>query len=86
LSKAYSLLDIKSVNTGLDVQKISQNKFKITDKVTNHEPIEVNLVYHQSADGKLMLAWDLIVETAKHDHLWSVRIDALNGQLLEKMI
>jgi hypothetical protein len=20
-----------------------------------------------------MLAWDLIVETAKHDHLWSVR-------------
>jgi hypothetical protein len=33
-----------------------------------------------------MLAWDLIVETAKHDHLWSVRIDALNGQLLEKMI
>jgi hypothetical protein len=32
-----------------------------------------------------MLAWDLIVETAKHDHLWSV-IDALNGQLLEKMI
>jgi hypothetical protein len=84
LSKAYSLLDSKSANISLDVKKISQNKFKISDKVTSHDPIEVNLVYHQSVDGKLMLAWDLTFETAKHDHMWSVRIDALNGQLLEK--
>ncbi|MDG2431434.1 T9SS-dependent M36 family metallopeptidase [Flavobacterium sp.] len=84
LSKAYSILGITEVNTSAAVEKVSQNKFKINDKVTNHEPIEVNLVYHQAADGKLMLAWDLTIETPKHDHLWSVRIDALNGALLEK--
>ena len=84
LSKAYSLLGILAPNTNGGAEKVSQNKYKIDDKVTNHDPIEINLVYHQSADNKLMLAWDLTIETPKHDHLWSVRIDALTGQLLEK--
>jgi hypothetical protein len=84
LSKAYSLLGILAPNTNGGAEKVSQNKYKINDKVTNHDPIEINLVYHQSADNKLMLAWDLTIETPKHDHLWSVRIDALTGQLLEK--
>ena len=84
LSKAYSLLGILAPNTNGGAEQVSQNKYKINDKVTNHDPIEINLVYHQSADNKLMLAWDLTIETPKHDHLWSVRIDALTGQLLEK--
>ena len=84
LSKAYSLLGITDANSSTAVEKVSQNKFKINDKTTNHEPFEVNLVYYQAGDGKLMLAWDLTIETPKHDHLWSLRINALNGALLEK--
>ena len=84
LSKAYSILGVLAPNTIGGSEKVSQNKFKINDKITNHDPIEINLVYHQAAEGKLMLAWDLTIETPKHDHLWSVRIDALTGQLLEK--
>ena len=84
LLNAYSLLGITTTNTSIVVEKVSQNKFKINDKFTNHEPLEVNLVYHRSGDNKLLLAWDLTIETPQQDHLWSVRIDALNGQLLEK--
>ena len=84
LSKSYFLLGIESTNAILDVEKVGQNNYQIVDKVTNHEPIKINLVYHQAVDGKLMLAWDLAIETPKHDHFWSVRIDALNGELLEK--
>ena len=84
LSNTYSLLGITPPNTSTVVEKVSANKFTIKDGVTNHDPIEINLVYHQSADNKLILAWDLTIETPKHDHLWSVRIDAMNGLLLEK--
>ena len=84
LTKAYSQLGIANTNLGFIAEKVSQYKYKINDKDTNHQPIEANLVYHQSANNNLILAWDLIVETPKHDHMWSVRVDALNGNILEK--
>jgi hypothetical protein len=32
----------------------------------------------------LKLAWDFTIHTSTHDAIWSVRIDALNGKILEK--
>jgi hypothetical protein len=43
------------------------------------EPVVANLVFHQSADGGLKLAWDFTIYTPTQDHIWSVRIDALTG-------
>jgi hypothetical protein len=37
-------------------EKISQHKYKITDNIRNHGPIEANLVYHQAASDNLPLA------------------------------
>ncbi len=84
LSRAYSQLGIANTNSASVLEKVSQYKYKISNKLTNHEPTEVSLVYHQSAENNLILAWDLTVETPTHDHMWSVRIDALTGVLLEK--
>lgn len=84
LAKAYVLLGITNVKLPSAIEKVSQYKFKISDKATNHDAVEANLVYHQAADNNLILAWDLTVETPTHDHMWSVRIDALKGLLLEK--
>jgi hypothetical protein len=41
--------------------------------------------FHQS-DGvvDLILAWDFTIYTPSQDHIWSVRIDATDGKLLEK--
>jgi predicted aconitase with swiveling domain len=84
LFKAYLQLGITNTNPNFTAEKISQHKYKITDNIRNHGPIEANLVYHQAASDNLPLAWDLLFESPNHDHMWSVRIDALNGKLLEK--
>jgi hypothetical protein len=46
--------------------------------------VAANLVYHTTKAEDLILAWDFTIATPSHDHLWSVRIDALNGSMLEK--
>jgi hypothetical protein len=84
LTKAYFYLGI-TANTSFAVLKESGlNKFKIINSLGTDEPINAALVYHQANDNKLVLAWDFTIHTPTHDHLWSVRIDALNGQMLEK--
>ncbi|MBU0940450.1 MAG: T9SS-dependent M36 family metallopeptidase [Bacteroidetes bacterium] len=84
LSKAYLQLGITNTNSASAVEKVSEYKYKISNMIANHEPTEANLVYHQSVENNLILAWDLTVETPAHDHMWSVRIDALTGVILEK--
>ena len=46
--------------------------------------VAINLVYHQANDGTLRLAWNFTIHTSSHDAIWSVRIDALTGKMLEK--
>jgi hypothetical protein len=57
LFKAYLQL-ITNTNPNFTAEKISQHKYKITDNIRNHGPIEANLVYHQAASDNLPLAWD----------------------------
>jgi hypothetical protein len=54
LFKAYLQLGI--TNSNFTAEKISQHKYKITDNIRNHGPIEANLVYHQAASDNLPLA------------------------------
>lgn len=84
LSKAYFLLGMTHSDSFSIIEKSGENKFKISNGIGLEEPVDANLVYHQAKDGSLMLAWDLTIETATHDHIWSVRVDALNGSMLEK--
>jgi hypothetical protein len=48
------------------------------------EDIPVRLVYQPMPDGSLRLAWDLNIQQMDGAHWWSLRVDALNGQLLER--
>jgi hypothetical protein len=52
----------------------------------SQEEIPVRLVYFQADAQNLRLAWDLnILPHGKGDHWWSLKIDAINGDLLEKL-
>jgi hypothetical protein len=42
------------------------------------------LVYHQAASDNLPLGFTF--ESPNHDHMWSVRIDALNGCLKKCLV
>ncbi len=48
------------------------------------EDIPVRLVYQPMKDGTLRLAWDLNIQQMDGAHWWSLRVDALDGQLLER--
>jgi hypothetical protein len=83
LLKVYSSLGIIQIEPLRIIEKNSGTKFKITSGLNTKEPINANLVYHQASNGKLILAWDLTIETPIYDHIWSVRIDAQTGGLLD---
>lgn len=44
--------------------------------------IPAKLVYQRQADGKLHLAWNLIIEPLTAQHRWDLRIDAVTGAIL----
>lgn len=75
-------LDIKATSSNEVIDQTNPKKVKISNG--NLDPITANLVYQQTEDGKLALAWDLTIDVAGHQHLWNVRIDAKNGTLLDK--
>ena len=84
LTKAHFQLGIAVKNHFTVSKHLELNKFKISNGLGNGEPVSANLVYHQSAENKLILAWDFTIHTSSHDHIWSVRIDAITGKILEK--
>ena len=84
LVKAYFHLGITTNTTFSVLDKLGSHKFRISNGTGTEEPVIGTLVYHQAKDNKLVLAWDFTIHTPIHDHLWSVRIDALNGKMLEK--
>lgn len=84
LKQAYTKLRIAPIKDFELLETISVNKYKISNGLAIAEPVVANLVYHQTKEENLILAWDFTIYTPKHDHIWSVRIDANNGNLLEK--
>jgi subtilisin-like proprotein convertase family protein len=74
------------------IQKIKQkgNQEKSTSEIVfgggdlSARDIPVKPMYQLDEKGNLRLAWDLSIEEPGGTNWWSVRIDAFNGQLLDK--
>lgn len=47
-------------------------------------PIPVKLVYMPQANGNLRLAWDLSLEMSTSSDYWSIRMDAITGEVLDQ--
>jgi hypothetical protein len=84
MAKAYFSLGIINTDAFRIIEKNGSNKFKISNGIGLEDPVLANLVYHQAKSGSLILAWDLTINTPEQDHIWSVRIDATSGKILEK--
>lgn len=48
-------------------------------------PIPARLVYQSDADGDLRLAWNLEIEEVSERHWWNVTVDAVTGELLDRI-
>jgi len=84
LTKAYTELGLTSSEPFSILENSSQYKFKISNGLGIEEPVVASLVYQQMKNKNLQLAWDFTIYSQDHNHIWSVRIDALSGKLLEK--
>ena len=84
LNSALTQLQIQNSGTHEIIEQISTKKFKISNG-NSLDPIPANLVYYQNLEnGQLILAWDFTIDVPGHQHMWNVRIDASNGQLLDQ--
>lgn len=63
---------------------VSTQEFVLNTGDVSLENVPVRLVYAATEDGALKLAWDLSIHTTSGDHWWSVRIDAVSGEIIEK--
>ncbi|MET0760676.1 MAG: T9SS-dependent M36 family metallopeptidase [Flavobacterium sp.] len=84
LSKAITLLEISNSGSFQIIETKSPKEFKISNGILVEDPIAAELVYQLTEDNKLKLAWDFTIYTPGFQHLWNVRIDALDGKILEK--
>jgi hypothetical protein len=83
ITSAYSRLGIKTPISFTIVETISDKSFKLSDGF-QEDLISGKLVYQSIKDDKLILAWAFQFYSPDGKHLWDLRIDALNGVILEK--
>lgn len=66
------------------VIKSENNKFKLSNGVLTEDLVSAELVYFPNQNGDLILTWNYEFYSQNTQHLWKVRINAANGELLEK--
>jgi extracellular elastinolytic metalloproteinase len=83
ITSAYSHLGILVPASFSVVETISNKSFKISDGI-QEDRISAKLVYQSTADNGLKLAWAFQFYSPDGKNLWDLRIDALDGTILEK--
>jgi len=61
----------------------SDKEFIYTNGSISQVNIPVRLVFSQTLEGNLRLAWDLSIHTTDSKNWWSVRVDAVSGEVLD---
>lgn len=82
LNKAFESVNESNSNNQI-IETISNNEFKISNGNLTEDPIIAELVY-QPMGETLRLAWDYSFYTQDYKHLWSMRVDAVTGTILQK--
>jgi hypothetical protein len=82
LQKGFLALNITPISCDI-IENISASEFKISNGNLTEDPVSAKLVF-QPINNMLKLAWDYTFYTQDYKHLWSIRIDAVNGNLLEQ--
>ncbi|MCX7548449.1 T9SS-dependent M36 family metallopeptidase [Xanthomarina sp. F1114] len=84
LENAASQLNLGNVQ-GLELISGKGNEFVYNGANVSQTNIPVKLVYSYSEElGELKLAWDLNINALNGKNWWSVRVDAVSGQIIDK--
>ena len=67
------------------IESINNKEFTITNGALLEDPIKAKLVFQPvNNNDNLRLAWEITFYTQDYKHLWNVRIDAMNGEILDQ--
>jgi len=69
--------------TTLDVVQTNGNNVLVSKGNISLEDIPVKLVY-QPIGGELKLAWDMSIHMVEQNHWWSIRVDAITGEIIHQ--
>ena len=83
ISSAVSQLGLGAVN-GLQVINSSNNEYLFSNGGISKEDIPVKLIFQPTEEGIIKLAWDLSLRALNNKNWFSVRVDALTGNILDK--
>ncbi len=79
-----ALLKLNESNFTSSIVSSDKNKYKLSNGALTEDLVSAELVYFPNQDGDLILSWSYEFYTQNGDHLWKAKIDATNGNLLEK--
>ena len=66
------------------IVKSENNKYKLSNGALSEDLVSAELVYFPNQNGDLILTWNYEFYSQNTNYLWKVRINAENGELLEK--
>ena len=66
------------------ISEESPTQVKLSPSAISQLDIPCRLVYYQIDEQTIRLTWDLSILTLENDHWWSLRVDAITGQILDK--
>lgn len=66
-------------------QKINDQNFVFDGGAISKSPINISSCYQPMANGKVLLAWTMIIEQANTSDIWNLRVDAQSGVILNKI-
>ena len=69
----------------LSIEDVANEASTYLESSLSRVAIPIKAVYAETENGDLRLAWDTSLEIPSGDHYWSVRIDAVTGDLIDKI-
>jgi len=82
IGKAADALGLKTPSGLQLLETVSSNSFVFSNAAISLNEIPVKLVFQPTEEAQLKLAWDLSIYLLDASHYYSVRIDAVTGELI----
>lgn len=67
------------------LRKINEHNWEFEGGAISRTKIPVSICYEKMPDGNLRLAWTMTIDQANSSDYWSLRVDALNGEVIGKI-
>ena len=82
----FALTHLGSTTTETFIQKerVNDKKFIFEKGTFSHNDVPVQLKYQLMEDGNLRLAWDMSIDYKGGNDYWSLRVDAVTGEVINK--